>query len=53
MYGYPRHTKVNEVRSLMLKKMVGGDTDKIKEKVNVDLYKLPPVKIHLDPMSIE
>ena len=41
MYGYPRHTKVNEVRSLMLKKMVSGDSDKIKKKANVDLSKLP------------
>ena len=42
MYGYPRHTKVNKARSLILKKMVGGDTDKIKKKTNVDLSKIPP-----------
>ena len=32
MYGYPRLTKVNEVCTLMLKKMVGGDTDRMKKK---------------------
>ena len=49
MYGYPRHTKVNEVRSLMLKKMVGGGTDKIKKKANVDLSKLPPCQNTFGP----
>ena len=33
----------------MLKKMLGGDTDKIKKKANVDLSKLPPCQNTFGP----
>ena len=41
MYGYPRETRLNEVRALMLKKMVGED-ERITTKSKVELYRLPP-----------
>ena len=41
MYGYPRVKHVDEVRALMLKKMV-GDNQIITDNSKVDLARLPP-----------
>ena len=41
MHGYPRETRLNEVRALMLKKMVGED-ERITTKSKVELSRLPP-----------
>ena len=48
MYGYPRDTSVNLVRTKMLKKMVGEDNDLTKDS-KVDLSKLPPCRNSLIP----
>ena len=48
LYGYPRVKRVNEVRGLMLKKMVGDD-ESITRKSKVDLSWLPPCKQSLIP----
>ena len=44
MYVFPRTKNVNEVRSAMLKKMVGTKTEEIQKCKNIDLSKLPPCK---------
>ena len=48
MYGYPRLKSVNEVRAVMLKKMV-GKSEKITVSSKVDLSKFPPWKNSLLP----
>ena len=47
IYGFPRTKNVNEVRSAMLKKMVGNKTEELQKCKNIDLSKLPPVKGHM------
>jgi hypothetical protein len=49
MYGYPRISSVNQVRSTMLNKTVGSKTDRIIKKNNVDLSKLPPCLSYFRP----
>ena len=44
IYGFPRTKNVNEVRSAMLKKMVGNKTEELQKCKNIDLSKLPPCK---------
>ena len=48
MYGHARVTNVDEVRTLMLKKMVGED-EALTEKSKVDLSRLPPCRRSLYP----
>ena len=48
MYGYPRESSVNIVRSKMLKKMVGEDK-LLSADSKVDLTRLPPCKTLLLP----
>ena len=48
MYGYPRATSVNEVRSSMLKKMV-GENERLTSKSKVELSRLPPCRDALRP----
>ena len=48
MYGFPRVKSVNQVRTLMLKKMVGEDRQLTKSS-KVDLARLPPCRQSLLP----
>ena len=48
MYGKGREKSVNDVRSIMLRNMVGG-SDQLTMKSKVDLSKLPPCKDSLVP----
>ena len=48
MYGFPRVKKVNDVRTLMLKKMV-GEGKAIKASSKVDLSRMPPCRRSLIP----
>ena len=48
MYGYPRETQINHVRSRMLKKMVGEDKP-LSIDSKVDLARLPPCRDSLLP----
>ena len=48
IYGHARVTNVDEVRALMLKKMVGED-EALTEKSKVDLSRLPPCRRSLYP----
>ena len=48
MYGHACVTNVDEVRALMLKKMVGED-EALTEKSEVDLSRLPPYRRSLYP----
>ena len=48
MYGYPRETSVNKVKTIMLQKMVGED-EKISLKSKVKLSRLPPCADSLAP----
>ena len=43
MYGYPRLSSLNAVRTQMLKKMVGED-ERLTAKSKVELSRLPPCK---------
>ena len=42
MYGYPRIKSVDEVRLVMLEKMVKGRTGKMLKSAKVDLSRMPP-----------
>lgn len=48
MYGFPRMKSVNEVRTVMLKKMVGEDKQ-LTASSKVDLARLPPCRQSLIP----
>lgn len=48
MYGFPRVKSVNQVRTMMLKKMVGEDKHLTKSS-KVDLARLPPCRQSLVP----
>ncbi len=48
IYGYPRVSDIDEVRALLLKKMVGEDAT-LTTKSKVDLARLPPCKNSLYP----
>ena len=48
MYGHPRLNNIDEVREIMLKKMVGED-ETLNSKSKVDLARLPPCKKSLHP----
>ena len=48
MYGYPRESSVNAVRSIMLKKMV-GQNNTLTVKSRIDLARLPPCNSALIP----
>jgi hypothetical protein len=48
MYGYPKEKSINNVRTIMLKKMV-GDGEKLSTKSKIDLSRLPPCKDNLVP----
>ncbi len=49
MYGFAKTKNVNDVRSTMLKKMVGKKINEIQKCTNIDLSKLPPCKMSLVP----
>ena len=49
MYSFPRTKNINDVRSTMLKKMVGKKTDEIQKCTNIDLSKIPPCKMSFIP----
>ena len=48
MYGYAHEKSLNNVHSLMLKKIVGEDA-RLTAKSNVDLSRLPPCRDNLVP----
>ena len=47
IFGFPRTKNVNEVRSTMLKKMVGKKTEEIKNAKTLIYLNYPPVKGHM------
>ena len=49
MYGQPKVTSVNKVRSIMVKTATGGTSSSLKQMKKVDLSKMPPCRSSLIP----